>query len=278
MHLRFLIPRLFKNSAASCPAANSLSTEVRSIYNSSSDDLPLIAYRVRGGGPEIDVAESGRSWMSKTPSGFANRCLPLRIANQAGWFIRSHEEIEVVWDGGIAVNCLTLTKGTLDDTFLSSHFGHGILTWKLPYLFRTPPGYNLYVRGPANWCKDGATPLDGIVESDWAISTFTMNWKITRPSYPIRFAKGEPICMIFPIARGQLDRFTPEIRPIAEVPALESQFGEWRQSRNEFNAQSRRSASMHDWQKHYYLGRTIRGDAFPDHQTHLKLKRFRIVE
>src|SRR3712207_8402233 len=32
-----------------------------------------------------------------------------------------------------------------------SHFGSGILTWNLPFLFRTPPGYNLHVRGPANW-------------------------------------------------------------------------------------------------------------------------------
>jgi hypothetical protein len=37
-----------------------------------------------------------------------------------------------------------------------SHFGSGILTWNVPYLFRTPPGYNLLVRGPANWPKDAA--------------------------------------------------------------------------------------------------------------------------
>jgi hypothetical protein len=216
--------------------------------------------------------------MDKTTFGFANRCLPLRIANQAGWFIGCHEEIEVVWDGGVAVNSLTFTRGTLDDRFLSSHFGHGIITWKIPYLFRTPAGYNLYVRGPANWCKDGATPLDGIVESDWAVSTFTMSWKITRPGSPIRFRKGEPICMIFPIARGELDKFTPEIRPISEVPDLEAQFGEWRQSRNEFYPRSGESTSARDWQKHYYLGKTISGDSFPYHQNHLKLKRFRNVE
>ena len=36
----------------------------------------------------------------------------------------------------------------------ASHFGSGILTWHLPLLFRTPPGYDLLVRGPANHPKD----------------------------------------------------------------------------------------------------------------------------
>jgi hypothetical protein len=38
-----------------------------------------------------------------------------------------------------------------------SHFGNGILTWNLPLLFRTPPGYNLLVRGPANYPKDAVS-------------------------------------------------------------------------------------------------------------------------
>ena len=240
--------------------------------------LSLIAYRVKEGGPRIDVAESRRQWMNNTTLGFANRCLPLRIANQAGWFIVSHEVVEVVWDGGIGVNSLTLLKGTMDDRFLSSHFGHGILTWKLPYLFRTPPGFNLYVRGPANWCKDGAVPLDGIVETDWAVSTFTMNWKITRPSLPVRFEKREPICMIFPIARGEIERFVPEIRPISENPELQVQYKEWKESREDFNGRLRQSGSIRDWQKHYYLGKTVCGQVFPTHQLNLNVRKFRSLE
>lgn len=237
-------------------------------------ELPLVAYQTKEHALRIEVASPKRSWMDRTTSGFANRCLPLRIANQAGWFILSHEDIEVVWDGGQDVNCLTLIKGTMDEQFLSSHFGHGILTWKIPYLFRTPPGYNLYVRGPANWCKDGATPLDGIVETDWVASTFTMNWKITRPRMPIRFEKGEPICMIFPVARGDIERFAPEIRKISKDPALEIGFNEWKQSRDEFNRRIRRSGSMRDWQKHYYLGKTLRGESFSTHQLSLNVRRF----
>ncbi|HMZ02762.1 MAG TPA: DUF6065 family protein, partial [Burkholderiaceae bacterium] len=59
---------------------------------------------------------------------------------------------------------------------ITSHFGSGILTFSLPYLFRTSPGYGMLVRGPTNCAKDGAAPLDGIVETDWAPYSFTMNW------------------------------------------------------------------------------------------------------
>lgn len=241
-------------------------------------DLQLIAFRTKDGGPKIEVATAARRWMNETTIGFANRCLPLRIANQAGWFIVSHEQVEVVWDGGVGVNSLMLTRGTMDDCFLASHFGHGILTWKIPYLFRTPPGYNLYVRGPANWCKDGATALDGIVETDWAVSTFTMNWKITRRGVPIRFEKGEPICMVFPIARGEIERFAPEIRRISNDPDLEVQFNEWKQSRDDFIRRIRSSISMRDWQRHYYLGKTVQGKVFQSHQVNLKIRKFRNVE
>jgi hypothetical protein len=163
----------------------------------------------------------------------------------------------------------------MDERFFSSHFGYGILTWKIPCLFRTPPGYNLYVRGPTNWCKDGVAPLDGIVETDWAFSTFTMNWKITRPGLPIRFEKGEPICMIFPVPRGEIERFAPEVRNISDEHELEQHYNEWRQSRDEFNRRLRQSGTMKDWQKHYYVGKNLRGDAFTSHQVNLRLRKFR---
>jgi hypothetical protein len=106
---------------------------------------------------------------------FANRCLPLRIANQAGWFILNSHPLRVTWTGGNDLSALEVES--LDPSVAppaASHFGSGILTWNIPYLFRTPPGYNLHARGPANWPKDGACPLEGIVETDWAVSTFTI--------------------------------------------------------------------------------------------------------
>ena len=76
---------------------------------------------------------------------------------------------------------------------VQSHFGEGVITWNIPFLFRTSPGYNLLVRGPSNWIKDGVQALEGIVETDWAVQTFTMDWKFTRPRRWVRFEADEPI-------------------------------------------------------------------------------------
>ena len=97
------------------------------------------------------------------------------------------------------------------DQFLPiSHFGDGILTWHLPMLFRTPAGYNLLVRGPANYPRDGVCALEGIVETDWASASFSMSWKLTRKLMPVRFEVDEPICMIVPQRRAELEEFAPE--------------------------------------------------------------------
>ena len=71
----------------------------------------------------------------------------------------------------------------------ASHFGDGILTWHLPILFRTPPGYNLLVRGPANYPKDAVSPLEGIVETDWARRRGRGSRSPDAPSSPFVSAK-----------------------------------------------------------------------------------------
>jgi Family of unknown function (DUF6065) len=92
-----------------------------------------------------------------------------------------------------------------------SHFGHGILTFHIPCLFRTEPGIDLLVQGPVNRPKDAIAPLSGIVETDWAPYTFTMNWQFTRPGIAVRFEKGEPFCHVWPLQRGALQTVEPEV-------------------------------------------------------------------
>src|SRR5581483_1718405 len=142
--------------------------------------MPLTAHLVDGLPPmPLLAAPFGRTWMDETDRRFAYRCLPMVIANQAGWFVLSNHKIAVTRNGGAAPSdlCLEYLAGEPPHNAVSV-FGSGILTWSLPYLFRTPPGYNLLVRGPANYPKDGASPLEGIVETDWTEATFTMNWKL----------------------------------------------------------------------------------------------------
>jgi hypothetical protein len=54
---------------------------------------------------------------------------------------------------------------------VSSNFGYGIITWEIPYLFRTPPG----------------------IETDWATSSLSMKMEVARPFKSINFQKDEPI-------------------------------------------------------------------------------------
>ncbi len=154
----------------------------------------------------------------------------------------------------------------------ASHFGDGILTWHLPILFRTPPGYNLLVRGPANYPKDAVSPLEGIVETDWASASFSMSWKMTRKMMPVRFEVDEPICMIVPQRRAELEEFTPELRRIESDEDLQRKHELFLRSRNAAS-QSEQAARVAagdqpEWQADYTRGRHRDGDAgAPDHQT-----------
>jgi hypothetical protein len=219
----------------------------------------LVAYVIN---PAMELplcpAPRARAWMEATDQRFANRCLPLLIANQAGWFLVSAHTLRVVWNGGSGLDDVKVHHSHGRPPYPAiSHFGHGIVTWNVPYLFRTPPGYNLLVRGPSNWPKDGATPLEGIVETDWAAATFTVNWRLTRPGHAVTFEVGEPVCMLVPQPRGELEAFEPEIRMLEMEPALARQYHSWSASRAEFNAALATPGSdarKQRWQKHYFQG------------------------
>ena len=115
------------------------------------------------------------------------------MADQAGWFVLNSHPLTAIWDGGASPERLRVEyHGGQPPYPASSHFGHGILTWHLPYLFRTPPGWNLLARGPANRPKAGVSPLEGLVETDWAVATFTMNWQLTTVGQPVEEAAMTP--------------------------------------------------------------------------------------
>src|SRR5262249_56073117 len=99
-----------------------------------------------------------------------------------------------------------------------SPFGHRLLTFHVPCLFQTDAGVDLFVTGPLNRPKDAIAPLTGIIETDWAPYTFTMNWLFTREHWTVHFQKGEPFCLIFPVARGGLDVVQPQLHRLSEAP------------------------------------------------------------
>lgn len=242
---------------------------------------PLIAYTTQDNAPPITPAPISRPWMSEMRNGWPNRCLPILIANQSGWELRNPAAFTATWMGGDDSLGVIIAPDRRDpDQFLPfSHFGHGILTWHLPMLFRTPPGYNLLVRGPANYPKDAVSPLEGIVETDWATSSFSMSWQITRKMMPVRFEVDEPICMVVPQRRAELEEFAPEIRPIDSDEDVRRKHEFFLQSRNELGrAQAATNTAMGErvpWQGDYTRGKHADGEAgAPDHQTRIHLRPF----
>jgi hypothetical protein len=245
----------------------------------------LIAFHQAPAPPlELQPAPRWRTWMNETEDRWANRCLPLVVANEAGWVLLNRHAFEAVWSGDPGPSSLSVRY---DDPDLpsprpaESHFGYGILTWAVPYLFRTPPGYNLLVRGPSNWPRDGISPLEGLVETDWSVATFTMNWKLTRPDHPVRFEPEEPFCMIVPTRRGELEGFRPRFRHLDSDPETRDATKAWVESRHD--AQVRKflagysreyESEWSSWQRHYFKGTAPDGTEAPVHQTRIELKEF----
>jgi Family of unknown function (DUF6065) len=245
---------------------------------------PLIGFITRDNAPQISPASTNRTWMRKmleTRTGWPNRCLPMLIANQSGWELRNPCAFTATWMGpenDVDV-IIAPDKRNAGQLLPVSHFGYGILSWNLPLLFRTPPGYNLLVRGPANYPKDGVCALEGIVETDWASASFSMSWKLTRKHMPVRFEVDEPICMIVPQRRAELEEFGPELRRIESDEDLQRKYEFFRRSRDaekQIEQVVRVTAGEQvEWQGDYTRGIHTDGEAgAPDHQTRRHLRSF----
>lgn len=200
------------------------------------------------------------------------------MANQAGWILTSGRTVLATWTGGSQLEEVIVKSPDDDAVPASSQFGHGILTWEIPFVFRTPVGYNLLVRGPANWWKEGAVPLEGLVETDWAVATFTMNWKLTTPGLEVRFEANDPICMLVPQRRGELESFEPAMGRIVEHPEMHRQYLAWANARNDRIADledpGRPAGLPTEWEKDYLRGRAPGGARAAQHQTRLQVREF----
>jgi antitoxin (DNA-binding transcriptional repressor) of toxin-antitoxin stability system len=226
----------------------------------------------------LSPAPSRRAWMDRTPERFANRCLPLMMANQAGWQVTLTEPVDVEWSGRDGHGEVSVYGPPLVQQNVASHFGSGIVTFKLPFLFRTEPGYNLLARGPANQPKDGLSPLEGLIETDWSFAPFTMNWQITRPRVRLRFDAGEPIALLVPARRGELEAFTPRLLALDDDAEVSVAYRAWRRSRETFLtdlAAGAREAVETGWQRDYFRGRGPGDQEVPEHQTKMTLRGFR---
>jgi uncharacterized protein DUF6065 len=100
-----------------------------------------------------------------------------------------------------------------------------------------------------------------------------MNWKMTCVGAPVTFKAGEPIAMILPIKRGEIETFEITTREIGSEPELQREYQAWFESRRKFLEAFKSSKPERlGWQKDYFLGHTVLGETFQGHQTELKLK------
>src|SRR5260221_14643959 len=112
------------------------------------DECRITAYRLGYSADLWIVPASGdRDWMEATKNGWANRCLPLRVANQAGWLVLNDCEFEATWTGQPQLDSIRIKfRDGRKSIFVSSMFGYGIITWEITDPVRTAPGYNLLAR------------------------------------------------------------------------------------------------------------------------------------
>ncbi|HET6251271.1 MAG TPA: DUF6065 family protein [Tepidisphaeraceae bacterium] len=255
------------------PLTSNAGLEVR-IYQLAGDEM-FKGRRPAGTGWDWSWASPQRQWMTQTQNKFAYRCLPLTIANQTGWWVYNPVGFSATWDGNPADGNIQFqfdAEPELWSSWIGNQFGHGIITWNTPFLFRTKPaGSRLLIAGPANYFKHGIQPLTAIMESDWMIMSFTMNWKFTAPNLAIRFEAGEPIFQAIPlISNPCTDMESAEVSylRLADDPAVADEYARWNESRRGFHQQKAAGvADADDWQKDYFKGRDGAGRVAAAHTT-----------
>lgn len=244
-----------------------------------SESLRLKAYVINSDdGWSIEPADARRDWMSSTLGKAALRCLPLAMANQAGWVVKSPLTFRARWtqrksDGKYTEITVASKEDEKYRKSIATNFGSGIVTIVLPWLFRTPPGIGLWVHAPANMPRPDVYPLEGLVETDWSPYPFTMNWKITRPKVDVSFRKGEPVCMLTPFPLDMLERIEPRKLPMANDRKLAEN---WRiaYERRAEEMRVQRTRTHGEFELNYMRGYAPDGEEAPVHRSNFKLKKF----
>ncbi len=168
-------------------------------------DAPWIKLYVRAGDQPARVVPSpaARGWYQP----WMYHCLPLVVAGQLGWTVLNPEPFAAVWDGSPGVDGVRVSG---QGSHVSSHFGHGTVTINPGFYVGTSPEVDLLVRGVPNLPKDGATMLEGLIETDWFDGSFTVNVRLTRPGLIVGWDRDEPLFQLVPYPRGWLEQFRAE--------------------------------------------------------------------
>jgi len=236
------VPR--PESCSRCQALEARIAELESAINKHHDSahelaepvLPRLEFKalrlIPGGwgeGWQLRPSPPRRHWMDKLPHSY--KCLPLVIANQWGWQILCPTDVIITWNGDPNLAGLQIDVSPQYLPAIKSQFGSGIVTFSPPWLFRTPPGWDLYLKGPSNRWKANCTPLEGVIETWWLNYTFTMNWKLIEPG-TVSFARGESLGQLVPVPHATFQDSTALEAPIGLLePHAAKELLEWQERR-----------------------------------------------
>jgi hypothetical protein len=225
-----------RGDAASAPEGSPLPTRPGSF------DLPHLDFKAMrlmptgwGEGWGLRPSPARRGWMDDQTNAY--QCLPLVMANQWGWQVLCPTEVRATWDGTPGPDGLRVEVEPQYAPAIKSQFGAGIVTFSPPWLFRTPPGWDLYLKGPSNRWKPNCHPLEGIIETWWLNYTFTINWKLIEPGTVV-FAGGESIGQLVPVPHATFEEATALEAPIGLLePQAARELMEWYERRRQLIGQ-----------------------------------------
>jgi hypothetical protein len=93
----------------------------------------------------------------------------------------------------------------------------------------------------------------------------------------MRLDAGEPIALLVPARRGELETFAPRLLALDDDAEVSAAYRAWRRSRETFLtdlAAGARSAVEAGWQRDYFRGRGPDDREVPEHQTKMALRGF----
>src|SRR5262249_47539921 len=148
---------LAEYTSLSAPRCRGLLTRTAGGPGMSENERRIYAYELHQcSDVPLSTAPVDRAWMDASHQRAPYRCLPLVIANQAGWFLPCPASFTVYWDGGlfkenvqinfdpppgtanapglftpIVVSAEIPGPASHEDARISSHFGNGVVTFSI---------------------------------------------------------------------------------------------------------------------------------------------------
>jgi len=207
-------------------------------------------------------------------------CLPLTIANQYGFVIKSTKDFTLFYPGGNQKVLIDLkgaqehdSKTDIQNFF--TNFESGILSVSNHFHLRTPPGVNLMTIQPPNYFIPGLHVMTGVVETDNLRRGFTFNLQVTTPGVKIKIKKGDWLSAFIPIPRYYVDNFklieaesffddnTMQLERASMIRAeYERQSGDFKENLEK----GIKNPLLAGTGRKYFKGIFPNGKEFPDHQ------------